>query len=162
MGWILAIAAGVVLLAVATYLWRWRSDRQTMRWLEARQAEAALRNPNMPALDYATARRLHDDREFDELRQFFGGYFYQHWSDEYGEDEVVQAYLEDNAHLPEDVDELLEGMDALLALGLDDEELYEALDVLGSYLGWNYFPDGATSAWVRSLREKLITGRQKT
>ena len=46
--------------------------------------------------------------------------------------------------------ELRKQMDALLALGLSDREMREALDVLGS----EYVPNEAT-AWVRYVKAKV-------
>lgn len=89
--------------------------------------------------------------------KFFGGYFHEDWQDESGdEDGVVRLYLEYTDATPRDVARLLEEMDQLLALGLSDKDLSEALVILGS----NYWDrESSTSAWLRSLREKLDAGR---
>lgn len=102
-------------------------------------------------LDDGLIRRLLS-REFEELRHLFG-YFHQDWMDDYeDDDEVVRQYLRDHEHRPQDVVAPIEGMDALLAFAMSDEELKAALEVLGSA-----FVPSPTTAWLRSLREKLAT-----
>ena len=90
--------------------------------------------------------------EFQKLRHFFGAYFHQDWDlDADDEDDVIRAYV-GHARLPEDVVELLHEIDRLLAFGLSDHDLLEALGVLGS----DYYPSGATNAWLRALRAKVL------
>ena len=44
-------------------------------------------------------------------------------------------------------------MDKLLVLGLNDDDVQEALDALGS----GYYPAADTTVWLRSLRKKVLT-----
>jgi len=99
------------------------------------------------------ASELEGSDEFEELRELFGVYFHRDWDFEFDdEDDAVRVYVEGHAHPPKDVVELLHEIDKLLAFGLSDDDLVEALGVLGS----DYYSSGATNAWLRSLRAKVL------
>ncbi|MGH3134899.1 MAG: contact-dependent growth inhibition system immunity protein [Gaiellaceae bacterium] len=126
------------------------ADWQFIEWPEMPQT---LPKPGTTRLDGALAYELEGSDEFEELRQFFGGYFHQDWHDEFDdEDDAVRGYVEGHAHLPEDVVELLHGMDKLLAFGLSDDDLQRALDALGS----EYYAFTDTNLWLRNLRAKVL------
>ena len=169
MGWWewlnLAVTALLVVLGLAL-LWARRSERreresarrkreqrladwQFVVWPEAPQT---LPKSGTTRLDQALASELEESDEFEKLRHFFGAYFHQDWDlDADDEDGVIRAYV-GHAHLPEHVVELLHEIDKLLAFDLSDYDLREALGLLGS----DYDPSGATNAWLRSLRERVV------
>jgi contact-dependent growth inhibition (CDI) system CdiI-like immunity protein len=170
MGWWewLNLAVIVLLLAMtAAWLLARRYDRREQesarrrreqrladwRVVEWPQAPQTFPEPGTTRLDQALASELEESDEYEELRQLFGAYFHQDWVIEFDdEDDVVRGYLEGHAHRPEDVVELLHAIDKLLAFGLSDNDLLGALGVLGT----DYYPAGATNAWLRSLRAKVL------
>lgn len=169
MGWWewlnLAVTALLVVLGLAL-LWARRSERREResarrrreqrladwRVVEWPQAPQRFPEPGTTRLDQALASELEESDEYEELRQLLGAYFHQDWHYEFDdEDDLVRGYVE-GAHRPEKVVELLHEIDKLLAFGLSDYDLREALGVLGS----DYYPSGATNAWLRSMRAKVL------
>lgn len=178
MGWILVIAALCVALVIAMFGWHRRKDRhrgspvsppagvtitladREEEWKYFEADSGPVLPARLEALDDELAVRLAGSPEFEELRQLFGAYFYQSWDVEYNDDdEAVRDYLKGHAHRPQDVAEAISAIDTLLAFGLRDVELAEAFEVLGS----DHLPCAptATTAWLRSLREKLHTWRRQ-
>ena len=158
MVWKLGIAALCVaggLLAVAMYGWRRRKARvQSDLSLGAHDAA----RPGAGLEDRGLVQRLWSGPEFGALRGFFGGTFHEDWSYDFPDDDAaVSDFIETAQVFPEDIEAVRAEMDALLALGMSDGEMDEALDVLGcSYkpLDWPAVPWEA-NAWVRSIREML-------
>jgi len=165
--WLNLVVTVLVLAGTAAWLWERRSARRRRereladrerrlddwRFVEWPQAPQTFRELGTTRLDQALASELEGSDEFEELRQLFGAYFHQDWDFEFDdEDDAVRGYVEGHAHLPEDVVELLHEIDKLLAFSLSDDDLLEALGVLGS----DYYPSGATNAWLRSLRAKVL------
>ena len=170
MGWWewlnLAVTALLVVLGLAL-LWARRHERRERKaalrtreqrlanwqFIEWPETPQAFPEPGTTRLDQALTSELEESDEYEELRQLLGAYFHQDWRYEFDdEDDVVRGYVEGHAHRPEEVAELLQGIDKLLAFGLSDYDLREALGVLGS----DYYPSGATNAWLRSLRSKVV------
>jgi hypothetical protein len=171
MGWWLwlnfAVTAVVLVLAVA-WIWarrheereresaRLRREERLAAWqsVEVPEMPKSFPDPGTTTLDPDLVSRLREGHTFEDLRHFFGGYFHQDWTLDYeDEDDVIRAYVEDHAHLPEDVVNLLRDMDKLLGLGLSDGDLSEALDLMGV----EYFPLTDTNAWLRTWRAKVFT-----
>jgi hypothetical protein len=105
--------------------------------------------------------------KFPELFQFFGGYFYQGWAADYSWEAerphfapVVRHFKAVNP--PASVARVRNELEDLLALGLSEEELKNALAELGS----NFYPPGEQMthrAWLEAildvLRESPTTAR---
>jgi hypothetical protein len=102
--------------------------------------------------DYGLVRRLLS-REFEELQGFFVGNFHEDWSDDFPDDDAVIRDFLERAE-PEQVNGLRVEMDALLALGLSDDEMLQCLDVFGCSYDEGWFAHGVTE-WVRSVRTRL-------
>lgn len=144
---VIGLALGLGLAGVTLYALRLKRRRWEESWRRYQELVAA--HPNTP-LDPALARRLAETLEYAELRQFLGGYFHQDWHFDFGSpEEVLDAYVEDASD--DEVATLAWEIDQLLALGLSEGEMQEALGILHSY----YVPLGDSSAWVRSVRERL-------
>lgn len=95
---------------------------------------------------------------FPQLFQFFGGYFYQGWASDYRWDGTAPDFRAVVRHFkavnpPATVVGVGNEMEDLLALGLADMELKEALTDLGN----NYYPTagGSGSDYHQWLEELL-------
>ncbi len=95
------------------------------------------------------------NEEFPDLEQFFGGYFHQDWKDFYGSAETaIEQFVNDASRA--ELAKALRELDDLLALGLPEAELDEAMcEDIGCY--YNPRPSGKTmSEWLQWVRSMLI------
>ena len=93
--------------------------------------------------------------DFPELRGFLANCFHEDWVHEFADDAAaIRWYL--GIAFPEQVDGARAELDALLMLGLSEDELER---VLIWDLGCSYDPtaDGLTrNDWLRSVRRRLM------
>jgi len=154
LAWIVGSAPGMVVIALlglvafATYLLaKWEERRRI--GIDEEEYDAAPDGPRF--LDIDVAHRLYS-REFKELRSFFVR-FHQDWEiDAPDDDGIIDLYLEDIS--ADEMAQLRTEMDAFLALGLADEEMREALDLLYCYYTTDWFSNGVNE-WVRHVRDRL-------
>ena len=166
--WLNIAVLALLVTGMVAWLWARRYERREQQAARRRREQRlsdwqlvelpgppqAFPEPGTTKLDSDLVSRLCGGDEFEELRHFFAAYFHQDMGVEYDDqDDAVRGYVEDHAHLPNDVVEMLHGMDTLLVLGLNDDDVQEALDALGS----GYYPAADTTVWLRSLREKVLT-----
>jgi len=92
--------------------------------------------------------------KFENLVNFFGGYFHQDWDlDAQNYDEVLEMFVKQNPS--NEVANVVKELDALLAMDLSNLELRKALteDLLCCYIP----PcEGALKEWLILIRNKLI------
>jgi len=155
-----------VLVAVLAVAWLWarryerrvqeadrrRREQRLAQWrlVEWPESPQTFPEPGTTSLDAELASHLADSDEFEQLRRLFGGYFHQDYDLMYDdEDGVLRGYVEE--HLPQDVVSTLRALDKLLAFGLTDHDLRDALFALGSD-----YAAADTNVWLRSLRAKLL------
>jgi CdiI immunity protein len=90
---------------------------------------------------------------YQNLRQFFGGYFHQDWNLE-GDDweEIVAAFVStaDRGTLLKTCDEI----EHLIQETMGEDELSKVLFDLGSCCR----PDGSNRDWIRAIQERIVAG----
>ena len=165
--WLNVVVDVLLVVLLAAWLWARRAGRRereaTRRTREQRLADWRLLEwpeppktppePGTTQLDQSLTSQLTGSDEFEELRHLFGAHFHQDFDLEYDdEDDAVRDYVDGHARWPEDVLAALHQMDEVLALGLSDTDLSDALAVLGS----DSYPRTDTTAWLRTLRAKVL------
>lgn len=143
--WLNVVLTALLVVLAAAWVWAERDERRRQEAARRRREERLVAwqtvelpeppetfpEPGTTRLDEDLVARLLDSDEFEQLRHFFGGYFHQDMDLEFDdEDDLVRAYVDGHARWPDDVVQLLQAMDKLLALGLSDKELVEAFDIL--------------------------------
>lgn len=164
--WLNFVLTALLVVLAAAWIWTDRHERREQEAARRRREERLVAwqhvelpeppetypEPGTRRLDEDLVARLLDSDEFAPLRHFFGGYLHQDMDEEYDdEDDLVRDYVDGHARWPDDVVQWLHAMDKLLALGLSDKELVEALDVLGADFAY-----GDTNAWLRTVRAKVL------
>jgi CdiI immunity protein len=153
---VLFVAVGLGLAfftATSGYL---RAKRIAAEREMAEEQDAA--RPGAGLVDRSLVQRLRSGPEFEALRGFFVGSFHEDWAHDFPDDDaVIRGFLETARVFPEDIEAVRAEMDVLLALGLSDREMDEALDVLGCCYKPLESPAVPWEAneWVRSVRERL-------
>ena len=165
--WLNSVVTAVLLVLVAAWLWarrherreqeaaRRRREQRLVAWqhVELPESPETYPEPGITRLDQDLVARLLDGDEFGQFRHFFGGYFHQDMDEEFDdEDDLVRAYVDRKARWPDDVVQLLHAMDKLLALGLSDNDLGEALEVVNS----DFSAFAGSNAWLRTMRARVL------